>query len=79
MHVLPEQVTTKGVRGRRVVEAIVDEAQAYDLVVLGWTREPLMHRVARRSVPLGVARLCRKPLVVVRASAGIRSWIRRWI
>ena len=31
------------------------------------------------SIPVVVARTCKKPLIVVKASGGIRSWIRRWI
>jgi APA family basic amino acid/polyamine antiporter len=79
MAVRPEQVTTKGVRGKRVAAAILEEAKDYDLVVLGWTREPFMYRVARGSIPLRVAQLTDKPVVVVRASGGIRSLVRRWI
>ncbi len=79
MAVRPEQVTSKGVRGKRVASAIVEEARDCDLVVLGWTREPFMYRFARGSIPLRVAQLTDKPVVVVRASGGIRSLLRRWI
>jgi APA family basic amino acid/polyamine antiporter len=79
IHVPPHHLTTKVVHRGHVAEAILEEARDYDLVVMGWTREPLMYRVAKRSVPVRVARLCGKPLAVVRASGGIRSWLRRWI
>jgi nucleotide-binding universal stress UspA family protein len=78
-----ERVTTKAVASRKVVSAILaeieDEAQAYDLVVMGCTREPIIRRMTGRPVPETVAGMCRKPLVMVNASGGIRSWVKRWI
>ena len=62
-----------------VVDAILSEAQDYDLVVLGCTRQPILRQIAHNPVPETVARRCDKPLVMVRAAGGIRSWIRRWI
>jgi nucleotide-binding universal stress UspA family protein len=53
--------------------------EAYDLVVLGGTREPLMYQLARDSVPETVVRQCNCPLAMVHAAAGIRSWIKRWV
>lgn len=74
-----DQVTTKTVTATNTVEAILQEAQHYDLIVLGCTGDPLIYQVARPAIPQTVAQLCPKPLVVVKASAGIRSWLKRWI
>ncbi|KPK78942.1 MAG: hypothetical protein AMJ81_14280 [Phycisphaerae bacterium SM23_33] len=74
-----ERVRTKTVRCLSVAEAILAEAADCDLIVMGATREPLLYRVAREMLPEVVARRCDKPLVVVKASAGIRSWVRRWV
>jgi len=76
------RVTTRAVEAPDVVQAILDEAEGdngYDMVVLGHTREPVLRRVGRDSVPEAVARECTKPLVMVKASGGIRSWLKRWI
>ena len=74
-----ERVKTKVVRSGDVVKAILEEAEKHDLIVLGSTRQPLLYQFAREAVPETVAKLCEKPMVMVRASRGIRSWLRRWI
>jgi len=79
LHLPPERVSTKTVEARNVVDAILEEADQYDLVVLGCTREPLLYRVARATVPETIAQRCTKPLVTVKASGRIRSWIKRWV
>lgn len=74
-----EEIKTLGISSRHVVDCILTEAQHYDLVVLGATQQPLLSRIARHTIPETVARRCPKPLVMVRAAAGFRSWIKRWI
>ena len=73
------RVTGKTVWHADVVEAILAEARDHDLVVLGCTSQPLLRQMTRDPVPETVARLCEKPLVMVKASRGIRSWVKRWI
>jgi len=72
-------IRTKTVSGHDVVKCILEESVHYDLVVLGCTREPLIYQVARDSVPETVARVCTRPLVMVKAPEGIKSWFKRWI
>jgi len=79
LHVKREQVHTKVVASRHVVRAIIKEAAEYDLVVIGCARERLVYHMGRATIPERVARACSKPLMMVRASVGLRSWIRRWI
>ena len=78
-----ERVVTRSVVARNVVAAILREIEnpdaAYDLVVLGCTREPKIYQFTHESVPERVAKACAKPLVMVNASTGIQSWIKRWI
>ena len=77
---LPEQrIEVKSVRAAHVVPAILAEAADYDLVVLGATRQAVFRHFARRSVPETVAAMCEKPLVMVKASGGLRSWVKRWV
>ena len=73
------RVRAKEVASRNVVGAILAEAAHHDLVVLGCTREPLIRQITRSSVPETVARLCGKPLVMVKASGRLRSWVKRWV
>jgi len=79
LHIAGSQVTAKTVSATNVVDAILRESESYDLVIIGCTREPLLFQVASSAVPETIARLCSKPLVMVRASGGIRSWLHRWI
>lgn len=79
LHVPREYVHTKVVTGSSVSEAIVEEGEGYDLVVLGCTREPLLSQFVRESIPELVAKRCSTPMVMVKASGGIQSWVKRWI
>ncbi|MBN1808975.1 MAG: amino acid permease [Planctomycetes bacterium] len=79
MRIPRERVSTKMVRAENVVKAILEESKEYDLVVLGATRQSMLYQMTREPVPETVARMCEKPLVLVRASGGFRSWLRRWI
>jgi APA family basic amino acid/polyamine antiporter len=73
-----KRIKIKSVDSHNTVEAILEEAEKYDLVVLGWTREPLIRQITRESVSDAVARECRKPMIIVKASGRIISWIKRW-
>ena len=75
-----DRIKTKIVKARGVVRAILKEAEDYDLVVIGCTREPLLYRIVKQTLPETVAKLCPKPFVMVNSSsAGIASWVRRWV
>jgi APA family basic amino acid/polyamine antiporter len=73
------RIHAKTVQATNVVEAILTEAEEHDLIVLGCTQEPLIYRIARETVPETVAKLCDKPVAMVKASGGIRSWLRRYV
>lgn len=75
----PERVHCKTVSGENVTEAILSRADRHDLVVLGNTREPWIREVGRVPIPEMVARQCDTPLVMCRAAAGLRSWIRKYL
>lgn len=78
-HAYPDQtIRIKSVKTRDIVSSILDEAKGYDLVVLGATRVPLLYQVTRDTIPEIVAQRCDMPLLVVKTSGGIRSWIKRW-
>jgi len=78
-----ERVRTRSVENRDVAGAILAEVHnaehAYDLVVVGCTREPRLYKFTRESVPERIAKDCDRPLVMVNKSSGIRSWIKRWV
>ena len=75
----PERVHVKITPSRFVVDAILEEAEGYDLVVLGCTGDPVIYKAARASVPETVAKLCQTPVAMVKAATGIRSWVKRWL
>jgi amino acid transporter/nucleotide-binding universal stress UspA family protein len=65
--------------GDNPAETILEESEKYDLVVLGSTRDSVLSQVTRESVSHTVAQCCSKSLIIVKASGGIRSWIKRWL
>jgi len=79
LHLPPDRVQAKVVSAPQVAQAILREAEDYDLIVMGCTAEPLLRQLARSSVPETVAHRCTKPLAMVKAEGGIRSWVKRWV
>jgi amino acid transporter len=75
----PGRIRARTVHAQDVVGTILRQAEGFDLVVVGCTAEPFLRLVARHPVPETIAQRCDKPLVMVKAAAGIRSWIKRWI
>lgn len=76
---LDKQIRTKVVDADSVVNAILKEALDYDLIVLGCSSELRWYKLTGRSVPNTIAQVCSKPIVMVKASSGVGSWIRKWI
>ncbi len=74
-----DQLEIKRVRSRNIVDDILEEAEDCDLVILGYTRQPLLYRVGRKTVPEIIARKYDKPLAMVRAAGGLTTWINRYI
>ena len=74
-----DRLETRIISSNNPTEAILKEVAGYDLIILGATRDPLLYQVTRDTVSRAVARECRKPMIIVKASGGIKSWIRRWI
>ncbi|MFC1693607.1 universal stress protein, partial [Candidatus Latescibacterota bacterium] len=74
-----DRVNTRSVFAQNIVNAILEESEKYDLVVIGSTQEPLLYQVTRDYIPNAVARRCLKPMIIVKASGGFRSWIKRWL
>ena len=79
LHVPAARVRSKVAPPGDVVRSILRESDDYDLVVVGCTRDPWIYTVGRETIPHRVARLAAKPLVMVKAPEGIRSWIKRWV
>ena len=78
-HINHKRIKTKSVDSQKTAEAILEEARKYDLVVLGATRDPLIRQMTRDSISDAVARKCKKPLIIVKASGRIGSLIKRWL
>jgi len=63
---------------REILGTLLDEAQKYDLVVIGATDDPLFRQRFRGSLPEEFASQCKKPLVIAKAKHPIKSFIKRW-
>ena len=79
LHLPRRRVHHRVVEAEDVAGAILAQAGEHDLVVLGCSREPMLRRVTRATLPDIVARRCRRPLVMVNDPGGLRGWVRRWI
>jgi nucleotide-binding universal stress UspA family protein len=79
LHLPADRIEAKVVGEQDAAEAILRESEDYDLLVLGSTGEAKLRRMTRDPMPEAVAKRCQRPLVMVRAARGPRSWIRRWI
>ncbi|MFO7865683.1 MAG: amino acid permease [Candidatus Aminicenantes bacterium] len=73
------RIIPKQIKAPDISKAILKEAEKYDLVIIGATRDPLLRKVAKESIPNMVAKNCRKPLIIAKSTHGIRSWLSRWI
>ncbi|MFC2168121.1 universal stress protein [Acidobacteriota bacterium] len=78
-HVNPNRVKIKYVKSNNPMEAILEESKNYDLIVMGFSREPLIRNITKDTLCHSVAQECSKPMIIVKASGGISSWIKRWL
>ncbi len=71
----------KYIIAKNVFDAILNEANNgdYDLVIIGASRETMISQMVKGSFPLELARKCNKPLVMVKATEGLRLLIRKII
>ncbi len=74
-----DRMEVKTVNSNSVIDAIMEESENHDAVVLGCTRRPLIYKMTHESIPEEIARRCDKPLVMVNAVIGFQSWIKRWL
>ncbi len=58
---------------------ILNMSEDHDLVVLGTTQKAIFAPFSHESLPEEIARRCSRPVAMVKAGQGIRSWIKRWI
>ncbi len=79
IHIPLNRVKTSTVKSANVIDAIAKEAEEYDLIVVGATEQPMLSQMTHATMPELIAQRCNLPLVVVKASGGIKSWIKRWI
>ncbi len=73
------RLSAKLIQAPDVVHAIVTEAENYDLVIIGSSREPLIRQLTRDSVSHAIAARCSKPMIIVKARTRVKSWIKRWL
>ncbi len=74
-----ERISMNAVNATNITEAILQESEDYDLVVIGCTQRSKVYQITHEAVPDAVARRCQRPIAMVNATKGIQSWIRRWI
>ncbi|MFB6267184.1 MAG: amino acid permease [Halodesulfurarchaeum sp.] len=72
-------VETEVLSGQDVVETVVEETGAHDLVVLGATREGLLQELLFGAIPEGIATRSRTTVIMAKRHLGITSRLRRWL
>ena len=79
IHVNFDRINTTRKSAVNIVDAILEESKPYDLIILGSTLDPIIRQVTRESISHAVAKKCSKPMIIVKASGGFKSLIRRWL
>jgi len=74
-----DHIKIKRIMSSSIPDAVLDESEHHDLVILGYTQDPLIRQLTHDSISYNIAMRCRKSLIIVKASGGIKSWIRRWL
>jgi nucleotide-binding universal stress UspA family protein len=74
-----ERLKIKLVNSPNTAAAILEEAQKHDLLIMGSSLDPLVYHMTRDSVIHAVAKKYDKPMIIAKASGGIKSWIKRWL
>ena len=64
---------------RERLSTLLEEADNYDLVVIGKTGDPLFTQHVRLPLPEEFARDFKKPLIMVKAKQPLQNFIKRWI
>ena len=62
-----------------VMDAILEEAETHDLVVLGANNEGMLTRMLFGKLNERIAEHCKKTIMLAKTDLGVRSWISRWI
>lgn len=74
-----EMITAKTIKSQDALNSILEQAEQYDMVVLGCTERKLIQQFWKPSFPEIVAQRCSKPVAIVKSKKGIRSWFSRLI
>ena len=71
----------KYIISKNFIDAIVDEANEgnYDLVIVGASHEAMIKQLIKGSFPEEIARRCKKPFVMVKATEGLELLIKKII
>lgn len=74
-----DRINIRRKSSENVVDTILESSEEHDLVILGSTLDPFIRQVTRESISHAVAKKCSKPMIIVKASGGLKSWVRRWL
>jgi len=62
-----------------VEKTITSMAADYDMMIIGATGKKLLQHFVEISLPERIAIKCDTPVAMVKATTGLRSWVKRWI
>lgn len=72
------EIELKLVEGDDVTKIILQEANEYDLVILGATAEGMFRQMLFGTISEKVAANCDKTVILTKRDLGLRSWFKRW-
>ena len=72
-------IETHIVQSQKVVDTIIEKAKDFELIVIGNTGKSIWENFWKASLPEQIAQVCDKPIAMVKASSGIRSWIKQFV
>jgi len=67
------------VQSSKVFDTIMQRTIGFDLIVIGSTSKSMFENFWKGSLPEKIAAECDKPVAMVKAMGGIRSWIKRFV
>ncbi len=72
-------IETHIVKSNNVYETIMQKTNEFDLIVIGNTNKSVLENFWNGSLPEKIAHECKKPIAMVKANRGLRSWIKRFV
>jgi APA family basic amino acid/polyamine antiporter len=79
MDIGERSIETHIVKCQSVFQKIMEKSAEFDLIVIGNTGKSIWQNFWQASLPEKIAEECEKPIAMVKANKGLRSWIKQYV